>query len=145
MIRTQEVIQRTNSFSATFCWKSANKGSSSTDIYGCSFHSLSVWHNFCNAMSSETACRPPRTTGGLRTIVWETQSYMLSQRQYFQPLSPLLPSSSLVLLLPHPAIFRPLILHPFYSYWRYGLIPDQTSRIVRRKIQVVEHIVTYLA
>jgi len=47
MIVGQEVMERTNS--PTFCWRSTNKGSFSTDMYGCIFHSFSVWYNFCNA------------------------------------------------------------------------------------------------
>jgi len=43
---------------------------------GVIFHLFSVWYNFCNAFSYETACgppgKPPWTTGGQRTTVWET-------------------------------------------------------------------------
>jgi hypothetical protein len=67
MIIGQEVMERTNS--PAFCWRSTSKGSFSTVIYGCSFHSFSVWY-FCKAFSSETACRLPWTTW--RTAVWET-------------------------------------------------------------------------
>jgi hypothetical protein len=35
MIEGQEVVEMTNS--PTFCWSSANKGSFSSDIYGCFF------------------------------------------------------------------------------------------------------------
>jgi hypothetical protein len=60
MIERQEDMERTNS--PTFCRRSANKGSSSTDMYGCIFYSFSVWCSFCNAFSYETARGPPRTT-----------------------------------------------------------------------------------
>jgi hypothetical protein len=63
MIVRHEVMKRTTS--STFCWRSTNKGRFSTDMYGCNIHSFSVWYNFCNAFSSETACGPWRTT--LRT------------------------------------------------------------------------------
>jgi hypothetical protein len=56
MFEGQVVVERTNMLA--FCWRSTNKGSFSTDMYGCVFH-LSVWYNFCNAFSSETACGPP--------------------------------------------------------------------------------------
>jgi len=64
MIEGQEVMERTNS--PTFCWRSTNKGSFSTDMYGCIFHSFSVWYNFFNAFSSETACGPPADSPGHR-------------------------------------------------------------------------------
>jgi hypothetical protein len=48
--------------SPIFCWKSTNKGSSSTDMHRCIFHLLSVWYNFCNAFSSKTTCGLPQTT-----------------------------------------------------------------------------------
>jgi hypothetical protein len=60
IIEGQVVMERTNLH--TFCWRSTNKGSFNTDMYGCIFHSFSVWYNFCNALSSETACRPYHTT-----------------------------------------------------------------------------------
>jgi hypothetical protein len=60
MIEGQEVIERTNS--PTFCWRSTNKGSFSTDMYGCIFHLFCVWYNFCNVFSSKTACGPLQTT-----------------------------------------------------------------------------------
>jgi hypothetical protein len=39
----QEVTESTNS--PTFCWRSTNKGSFSTDMHGCIVLSLGVWHN----------------------------------------------------------------------------------------------------
>jgi hypothetical protein len=53
MAEVQEVMERTDS--PTFCWWSVNKGSFSTDMFGCVFHSFSVWYNFCSAFSYETA------------------------------------------------------------------------------------------
>jgi len=46
MIVGQVVMERTNSL--TFCWRSTNKGSFSTDMYGCVFHLFSVWYSFWN-------------------------------------------------------------------------------------------------
>jgi len=60
MIVGQEVKERNNS--PTFFSRSTNKYSFNTDLYVCIYHFFSVWHNFCNASSSETACEPPRTT-----------------------------------------------------------------------------------
>jgi hypothetical protein len=53
MLEWQYAVERTNS-PALCCW-STNKGSFSTDMYGCIFHSFSVCYNFFNAYSSETA------------------------------------------------------------------------------------------
>jgi len=45
-----------------------------TDMYGRIFRSYSVWCNFCIVFFPETVCRqpgePPRTIGGLLTILW---------------------------------------------------------------------------
>jgi hypothetical protein len=57
MIQEQEVIEITNL--STFCWRPTSKGSFSTTMYGCIFRSFSVWYNFYNAFSFETACGPP--------------------------------------------------------------------------------------
>jgi hypothetical protein len=53
MFEVQEVVERTNS--PTFCWRSTKKGSFSTYMYGCIFHSFSLWYNSCNDFCSETA------------------------------------------------------------------------------------------
>jgi len=50
MIEGQEVMEITNS--PTLCWRSTNRGSFSTVMYGCIFLSFSVWYNFYNAFSS---------------------------------------------------------------------------------------------
>jgi hypothetical protein len=63
-IERRGVMERTNL--RTFCWRSVNKDSFSTDLYGCIFRSFTVWYNFCNAFSYETAadhlanCRGPQ-------------------------------------------------------------------------------------
>jgi hypothetical protein len=54
----------------TFCWRLTNESSFSADIYGCIFHSFSVWYNFCNTFSSKTACWPPDKMPW--TTFWET-------------------------------------------------------------------------
>jgi hypothetical protein len=53
MTEWQEVMERTTS--PTFCCKSSSKGSFSTDMYGCIFHSFSAWYIVYNAFSSEPA------------------------------------------------------------------------------------------
>jgi hypothetical protein len=51
MILGQEVMEITNL--PTFCWRSSNKGSFSTDIHAHFFHLLSVWFNSCIVFSPE--------------------------------------------------------------------------------------------
>jgi hypothetical protein len=68
MVEGQEVMKR--NISPTFCGRSINKDSFSTDMYGCIFHSLGVFYNFCDAFSSKAACGPPGEPP--RTTVWET-------------------------------------------------------------------------
>jgi hypothetical protein len=45
MMEGQEVMERSNL--PTFCLRSTNKGSFSTDMYGCIYHLFSVWYIFC--------------------------------------------------------------------------------------------------
>jgi hypothetical protein len=51
MIEGQEVTERTHS--TTFCWRSTDKGSFSTDNHACIFYSFSVWYSFLNAFLSK--------------------------------------------------------------------------------------------
>jgi hypothetical protein len=80
MIKGQELIERTNS--PTLCRRSTNNGSFSTNMQRSIFHSFSVWYNYCDVLSSETAKdhlenrhrppgEPPRTNIGPWTTVWE--------------------------------------------------------------------------
>jgi hypothetical protein len=43
----------------TFCWRSPNKGSFNTDLYGCIFHSFSAWYIFLLLFSFRNSRRPP--------------------------------------------------------------------------------------
>jgi len=80
MIEGQEVMEKTNL--PTFCWRSTNKGSFSTDMYGCIFHSFSVWYNFCNAFSSETACGPPMVHERQFEKHWRKQRTVITEKGF---------------------------------------------------------------
>jgi hypothetical protein len=82
MIEWHEIMERTNS--PTFCWRSTNKGSFSTDVHGCIFHSLSVWQivamNFLQKLPADRSRplgEPPRIIGVPCTTVWERFSYTM--------------------------------------------------------------------
>jgi hypothetical protein len=65
MILGQEVMERTNS--PTFCRRSTDYDSFSTDKYGRIFHSFNAWYNFWNAFSSETAANHSLKNNALRS------------------------------------------------------------------------------
>jgi hypothetical protein len=44
-----------------FCWRSTNKGSFGTDMYGYIFHSFSVWYNVLQCFFFRNCCEPSRT------------------------------------------------------------------------------------
>jgi hypothetical protein len=63
-----KVVERTNS--TAFSWRSTKRGSFNTDVYECTFHSFSVWYNFCKCFVFLNRRGPP--TEEPRTTVWET-------------------------------------------------------------------------